>query len=499
MIKRIFHKSKATTANTNTSTTTTTSNQQTSSSSSSNLGQTTSSLTTNDQSILHRLKHQIENVVSLKQHTNKHDLTTSSEHSTASSSAQAAPNSELHDQLDENQKTMTNLDGKLLLEEYNKHQQTLTKQDEASIATKLNDLYQKQLEIEKTSSLHASALSLATNNDDEINSVLFTLPETTSAAPLTTSSNTSSSNKIIITTTDPANNESVVSRRQSMSQATTIEYPLRARILRHLSYTTNMQSASLMQQQQDGISCSSSSCSLFNKSSSSLYSSTVCLCMTSGSIASSTQNLKQSNQIARQNLLNVDAASNERRQSWGSYTNLNINSKSTTPISMQTHHPKCPLVQAQQHQQSQHTQTSAPQVHALSRKNSAVNYLHPNYTGQMVLQSSSSTSSTSSLLSTSHKLKQQSTLPGSSTHNHHHLHHHSNQVKLLTPTTYRSHRINSINNLTHLMSKSAMRKETDMSHVTTNLLRFRADKLGSSAPNLFVAMVSISLFVVWLF
>lgn len=412
MIKRIFHKSKASSANSST--------QATANNASTNTNQPNLNVNqSTDQSILLRLKLQFENVVSLK-HKQDHVAT---EPVTQTSS-------ESTDQIDENQKTMTSSDGQLLLEQYNQ----LNKQSETSIATKLNDLYNKQQELDEK-------LDDSQQQDDEINSVLFKLPETSH-----------STNKIILTT--DTGNDFNLSRRQSISMATTIEYPLRARILRHLS------SSNAAQANNTGISCSSSSCSLFNKSSSSLYSSTACLCMANSSIASSTSNLPKQqtviNSNQRNNLLNIDM-DNSRRQSWGSYTHLNQNSKHTANNqTTHIHHPKCPIL--------------------TTRKQSTISttYLHPNYntSTQIVLQSSSSTSSTSSLLSTSHSSQSKSKLA-------------QQNPKLLIPSTYRTSRMNSINSLNHF-HKNMARKDSEIV-ASTNLFKFKNDKLGSSAPNLFVS------------
>ena len=381
MIKRIFHKSKASSAN---SSTQATANNAPTNTNQPNLNVNQST----DQSILLRLKLQFENVVSLK-HKQDHVAT---EPVTQTSS-------ESTDQIDENQKTMTSSDGQLLLEQYNQ----LNKQSETSIATKLNDLYNKQQELDEK-------LDDSQQQDDEINSVLFKLPETSH-----------STNKIILTT--DTGNDFNLSRRQSISMATTIEYPLRARILRHLSSSN-------------------------------------AACMANSSIASSTSNLPKQqtviNSNQRNNLLNIDM-DNSRRQSWGSYTHLNQNSKHTANNqTTHIHHPKCPIL--------------------TTRKQSTISttYLHPNYntSTQIVLQSSSSTSSTSSLLSTSHSSQSKSKLA-------------QQNPKLLTPSTYRTSRMNSINSLNHF-HKNMARKDSEIV-ASTNLFKFKNDKLGSSAPNLFVS------------
>ncbi len=517
-----------------------------------------------DQSILNRLKIQFENVVSLKHNNNnnsnnnhnnnnnnnnnnnttKEQLTNSSDTATnctnssvslsssnanpiltassqpatplctstqtsLESSSFSSPNNSSSSAntidsslIDDNQKTMTNSDGLVLLEQYNQ---------QINIANRLNDLYNKQQQEDELQS-HAADCN-SSGSLDEINSVLFKLPETTSQYH-SSSDNTppcSHTNRIILTT--DMGNDYVLSRRQSISMATTIEYPLRSRILRHLSSSNAIQqhnssgsASNTPLQVSNGMSCSSSSCSLFNKSSSSLYSSTACLCFNNPSIAASTSNLKIKSLNAagssancgqmRSNLLSVDNE-NSRRQSWGSYTNINQTGGKLMSNQLRSHHPKCPHLLQNSNQNSS--------VNSANNKNKK-QYLHPNTAAvptTMLLQSSSSTSSTSSLLSASShfKLKQlttptitnTTTTAATST---------ILSKPLLTPTTGHrtAYRINSINNLHQFNKTSSTNVKKDVSDSpvqpsSSNLLRLKSDKLGSSAPNLFATNSMVNTFI----
>ena len=154
-------------------------------------------------SILNRFKQQFESVVSLK-NSEKQNTVPSIGPKNETNNAEiqtspASPTSDMADQSDENQKTMTKKDGIELLEQcrlINCKNKTPERSPESlktptDIASKLNDLYFKHLEeenseqklenesdIEIDEKLSFSKQSSLTT-DDEINSVLFQLPQNT--------------------------------------------------------------------------------------------------------------------------------------------------------------------------------------------------------------------------------------------------------------------------------------------------------------------------------
>lgn len=154
-------------------------------------------------SILNRFKQQFEIVVSLKNSekqvaagTAKNEANnTESQANLPVQKSPSSPTSDLTDQSDENQKTMTKKDGIALLEQCrrlnskSKGNKTPEKSPESlktptDIASKLNDLYFKHLEEEnKEKKLESNESDLEIDEklstDDEINSVLFQLPQNT--------------------------------------------------------------------------------------------------------------------------------------------------------------------------------------------------------------------------------------------------------------------------------------------------------------------------------